>query len=34
VRKWVKASQTPPDVGDTVRVLADESKPNKGKVEL
>ena len=34
VRKWVKASQTPPDIGDTVRVLADESKPNKGKVQL
>ena len=34
VRKWVKASLTPPCVGDTVRVLADESKPAKGKVEL
>ena len=34
VRKWVKASLTPPHAGDTVRVLADERKPNKGKVEL
>ena len=34
VRKWVKAALTPPCVGDTVRVLVDESKPNKGKVEL
>ena len=33
VRKWIKASVTPPQVGDTLRLAVDENKPSKAKIE-
>lgn len=31
-RKWIKACETPPNLGSEVTVIYDENKPRKGKV--